>query len=297
MGFLRRQVITAALTANAIRPLPGIRAGVPSFFAGWLTGELAPHLLALTVADAATHTPKRRRSPAGLMLAAASGAGLAFLIKQSRDVQERAEASLAEGLGVDYLDQLETQPTPADLATPWRRLVNPFRMREPRVRVEKNIAYNDHGRRGVLDIYRPADTPLEGAERFASGMADSLASGELGELAVTSASEPEGGAATALEEIVGLIDGGIMPRGASYSVMEQQMNRGNLAMMISGPWAWSNLRRSGIDFGVAPVPGINGNPGRPFVGTLAAFFNRHGQRERAEYQARHHDAELGMARN
>lgn len=82
------------------------------------------------------------------------------------------------------------------------------------------------------------------------------------------------GAVEALEEIVGLIDAGIMPRGATYSVMEQQMNRGELGMMISGPWAWSNLRRSGIDFGVAPVPGVNGNPGRPFVGTLAAFFNR-----------------------
>jgi maltose/maltodextrin transport system substrate-binding protein len=81
-------------------------------------------------------------------------------------------------------------------------------------------------------------------------------------------------AVDALDAIVGLIESGIMPRGASYSVMEQQMNRGNLAMMISGPWAWSNLRRSGIDFGVAPVPGVNGNPGRPFVGTLAAFFNR-----------------------
>ena len=163
MGFLRRQVITAALTANAIRPLPGLRAGVPSFFAGWLTGELAPHLLALTAADAATHTPTRRRDPVGMVLAGASAAGLAFLIKQARDVQTQAEESLAEGLGVDYLDQLEPKPTPADLATPWRQLLNPFRMREPRVRVEKNIAYNDHGRRGVLDIYLPADTPVEGA--------------------------------------------------------------------------------------------------------------------------------------
>jgi acetyl esterase/lipase len=163
MGFLRRQVITAALTANAVRPLPGLRAGVPSFFAGWLTSELAPHLLALTAADAVTHTPNRRRDPAGLVLAGASAAGLAFLIKQARDVQTQAEESLAEGLGVDYLDQLETKPAPGDLATPWRKLLNPFRMREPRVRVEKNIAYNGHGRRGVLDIYLPADTPVDGA--------------------------------------------------------------------------------------------------------------------------------------
>ena len=53
MSFRRRQLITAALTANAVRPLPGFGIGVPSFFAGWLTGELAPQVLALTAADAA----------------------------------------------------------------------------------------------------------------------------------------------------------------------------------------------------------------------------------------------------
>ena len=65
-----------------------------------------------------------------------------------------------------------------------------------------------------------------------------------------------------------------MPKGASYSVMDQKMNSGELAMMVSGPWAWSNLRKSGIDFDLAPLPGVDGNPGRPFVGVLAALINR-----------------------
>ncbi len=164
MGFRRRQVITAALTANAIRPLPGFELGPTAFFPGWLTNELAPHLLALTAADAATHTSSRRRDRTGLLLAGASAAGLAFLIRQARQVQEQAEKSLAEGLGVDYLDQLDARPTPADLATPWRRLVNPFRMREPRARVIKNVPFNpEYGKRGVLDIYLPAETPPQGA--------------------------------------------------------------------------------------------------------------------------------------
>ena len=30
-------------------------------------------------------------------------------------------------------------------------------------------------------------------------------------------------------------------------------------MMISGPWAWANLDRSGIDYGVATLPSINGS--------------------------------------
>lgn len=164
MGFLRRQVITAALTANAIRPLPGFELGPAAFAAGWLTSDLAPHLLALTAADAATHATGRRRDPAGLMIAGASAAGLAYLIKQSRNVRVRAEDALVEGLGVDYVEQLDAKPTPADLAVPWRRLVYPFRMRDRRVRVEKDVVYNEeYGGRGLLDIYLPAERPAEGA--------------------------------------------------------------------------------------------------------------------------------------
>jgi maltose/maltodextrin transport system substrate-binding protein len=82
------------------------------------------------------------------------------------------------------------------------------------------------------------------------------------------------GAVKGLKEVVDLITAGIMPKGASYSIMEQKMNSGELAMMISGPWAWANLRKSGIDFGLAPLPGVGGNPGKPFVGVLTALINR-----------------------
>src|SRR5512134_3248593 len=49
--FLRRQLVAAALTTNALRPVPGSWPGIPAMFAGWLTSELAPHLLAATTAD------------------------------------------------------------------------------------------------------------------------------------------------------------------------------------------------------------------------------------------------------
>jgi acetyl esterase/lipase len=162
MSFLRRQVITAALTANAIRPLPGFRVGIPAFFAGWVTGELAPHVLALTAADAAAQVAGRRRNPLGLALAGASAAGLGYLIAQSRQVQHTAEDSLVEGLGADYLDHLETRPTPADLAVPWRKLVYPFRMRNGAVTVDRNVQYAETGKRGLLDVYTPAAGIPEG---------------------------------------------------------------------------------------------------------------------------------------
>jgi maltose/maltodextrin transport system substrate-binding protein len=82
------------------------------------------------------------------------------------------------------------------------------------------------------------------------------------------------GAINGLKAVVDLITTGIMPKGASYSVMEQKMNSSELAMMISGPWAWANLRKSGIDFGLAQLPGVDGNPGKPFVGVLTAMINR-----------------------
>ena len=163
MGFLRRQVLTAALTANAIRPVPGFRAGVPSFVAGWLTSELVPQLMALTTADTAAHmlAPRtrrgRRRSKLGLALAAANLAGPAFLADPARRVQKDAEDALVEGLGYDYLEQLDAKPTPAELATPWRTLANPFRVRNVKVVVDKDLPYApEHGKRGLLDIYRPA---------------------------------------------------------------------------------------------------------------------------------------------
>jgi hypothetical protein len=52
------------------------------------------------------------------------------------------------------------------------------------------------------------------------------------------------------------------------------IDQGKLAMMISGPWAWSNLVKRGIDFGVAPIPGVDENVGRPFVGVTLAYLNR-----------------------
>jgi acetyl esterase/lipase len=166
MSFRRRQAITAALTANAIRPVPGFGVGIPAFFSGWLIGELAPQVLALTAADAAAHSIGRRRDPVGLGLAAASTAGLGYLIWQSRKVRDVVEEALVEGIGVDYVEQLDAAPTPADLATPWRSLVNPFRtLSRPNsaIHVEKDIAFGDAGTRNFLDIYSPAERPEGGA--------------------------------------------------------------------------------------------------------------------------------------
>jgi len=60
VSFLRRRLVTAALTANAVRPPAwNLRGGLISFALGWPTGELAPQLLVLTAADTAVHLTGR----------------------------------------------------------------------------------------------------------------------------------------------------------------------------------------------------------------------------------------------
>ncbi len=156
MSFLRRQVVTAALTANALRPVPGYWAQIPAMFGGWLTGELAPHLLALTVGDAVREATVGGRNRRALALAGGSALGLTALVLQAEGAKKQVDAALVEALGDDYLERLSKTYTDVDLSTPLSQLVMPFRMRNDEVEVLKDIPYDhEHGRRGLLDIYRP----------------------------------------------------------------------------------------------------------------------------------------------
>jgi acetyl esterase/lipase len=157
VGFLRRQLITTALTANALRPSAGYRGGALGFFPGWLTGELSPHLLALTAADSAVSVARGRTTRGSQALAIANLAGLLTLVQGGRRAGKQVEDALVEGLGVDYVEQLDQAPTPAELAVPWRSLVNPFRNRNDAVTVHRNLEYAPYGKRGLLDVYLPAD--------------------------------------------------------------------------------------------------------------------------------------------
>ena len=69
-----------------------------------------------------------------------------------------------------------------------------------------------------------------------------------------------------------LIEEGYMPRDARYSEMEAGFARGEIAMMITGPWAWDNARKAKINFTVAPIPAvIPGKPSKSFVGVLGCM--------------------------
>jgi maltose/maltodextrin transport system substrate-binding protein len=69
-----------------------------------------------------------------------------------------------------------------------------------------------------------------------------------------------------------LIQGGHMPPGAKYSDMDSQFAGGKTAMMINGPWAWDNVKKAKIDFGVTTIPAVApGKPSKPFVGVLGCM--------------------------
>jgi maltose/maltodextrin transport system substrate-binding protein len=82
------------------------------------------------------------------------------------------------------------------------------------------------------------------------------------------------GAVEGLSKIIALIHAGVLPKSVSYSAVEDLMGQGKVAIIVSGPWAWSNLIKNGIDFAVAPIPGVDENVGRPFVGVTVAYLNR-----------------------
>lgn len=163
MSYLRRQLITAALTANAIRPLGRGYASIGGFVAGWLTSELAPQVLALTAADTAQAVARGRANKAGLLLAGASAAGLTYMIGRARNSQYVVEKGLRDSLGHDYVDRQESDRERADLRTPIRKLARPFHMMKADVERISDLEYRPGGSRARLDIYRPRGVELHDA--------------------------------------------------------------------------------------------------------------------------------------
>jgi acetyl esterase/lipase len=166
LTVLKRATVLG-LTANALRPLRG-RASVPAFLAGWLTAELAPQLLAAHTIDTVTHLARHglrgREERLALALGALSIAGLGALVVTGDGARKEIEHALRETLGDDYASGLERVPEAADLATPWRQLLLPFRMRDPEVVRLRGVPYAPGGRRFHLDVFhherRPAGRPV-----------------------------------------------------------------------------------------------------------------------------------------
>jgi acetyl esterase/lipase len=161
--FLSRQLLQLGLAANAWRPIPGGPVGVPAFFGGWLTGELAPHLLGLSVADTAMHVARNgvrsRRDVLDLLAAGTTMAAYSALIAGGRRASHEIEDALVDTLGAGYREVIARDPLPDDLAAPWPSLALPFRMRDVNVVRTRRLPYAPGGRRFELDVLHHRDRP------------------------------------------------------------------------------------------------------------------------------------------
>src|SRR5476649_1315535 len=81
------------------------------------------------------------------------------------------------------------------------------------------------------------------------------------------------GSRAGLQFIVDLIKNKHINADTDYSVSEAAFNKGQTAMTIDGPWAWGNMEKSGVHYGVAMLPTFKGHPSKPFVGVLSAGIN------------------------
>ena len=161
--FLTRQLVQLGLVGNALRPVPGAPAGIPAFFSGWLTAELAPHLMALDATDVALHLarggPRTRRDTLGLLAGAASLAGYGALIAGSRRAGDVVEQALVDELGPHYREAIARDPLPDDLHATWQTLALPFRMRNVDVTRNRRLPYAPGGRRYEMDVFHHVDKP------------------------------------------------------------------------------------------------------------------------------------------
>jgi acetyl esterase/lipase len=154
-------VITALVPARRIS-----HASIIWFFMAWLTGELAAvHLclqLLLTVVAALLGVLDTSYGETGLLIFLLSWLGLIQLHRQSMDAGGVLSTALRSALGDNYRGDIPQQRQgvlrEAIESAEW---MHPFKMTRPGVKVHRDIAYGDVGKRNHLDVYEPLE-PREG---------------------------------------------------------------------------------------------------------------------------------------
>ena len=168
--FLFVSAVCFMFTLNALRPV--LRLGPllgPSFFAAWLTGELALHHLVWQIALAGLFVWAGGLhdwpSIVALVLVSLSWIGLLRILIESRRADAIMEATLRKGLGTEYAEHIPEflRPGLAERLSLRERLL-PLAIFDPRVERIKNIVYSKAG--GIhlrLDVYRPKGLPKDEA--------------------------------------------------------------------------------------------------------------------------------------
>ncbi len=167
MFFLLVALLFGALAFNVHNPvLHRQKLTVPSFVAGWLTGELALHAIALQAvivllfysADAI----EGFTGSLGMLIVLGGWLSLWRFHRDAAELPRSLGAALDAGLGPDWRSELSAD-TRAGFETylDTRAHALPFQPVAPAVEVIKNVPFGDYGQ--TLDIYRKRGADLKNA--------------------------------------------------------------------------------------------------------------------------------------
>ncbi len=164
--FLAVSIWGAWFTYNAFRPMGRhSRRSVVSFFAGWLTAELAVHHLvwqaALTGLFVWAGALRAWPGAVGLVITIGSWIGLAYTFRGAWRAEEAVERALSDALGSSYRDEIPTAL--AERSAPeidWRQVLLPWPVRHVDVERTRNVVYTRAAGRDIrLDVYRHRGHP------------------------------------------------------------------------------------------------------------------------------------------
>lgn len=67
---------------------------------------------------------------------------------------------------------------------------------------------------------------------------------------------------------------GLMPEGGTYDVAMGLFTGGDLAVTLTGPWEFDNFNKTGVNYGIAPLPKLdNGVYPKQFVGVKGYYIS------------------------
>ena len=84
------------------------------------------------------------------------------------------------------------------------------------------------------------------------------------------------GAVEGFELFEYLMDERIMGRATPYDTMMSLFQNGNAAAMITGPWAFNDVRSAGINYGFQQIPSTR-QFGKPFLGAQGFMMSAFGE--------------------
>jgi len=81
------------------------------------------------------------------------------------------------------------------------------------------------------------------------------------------------GAVKGAQFIDEMYDKGVLKPGDNYEIADGLFKDGMAMAIINGPWATTGYKEAGINYGIAPIPSLNGKPVRPFTGVQGFLIN------------------------